>query len=123
MANWFRRTTRNGLTITQSTKGTTWSKSTKGGSVRHTVTHKPDGKIVQTTTQRAGNGWTKIEKKVVNKKPPKMPKVPKPKKIRKPPKVRYRKTRGGNLSMRFTVWSVKWSLIIIFILILLSKLG
>lgn len=110
MANWFRRTTRNGLTITQSTKGTTWSKSTKGGSVRHTVTHKPDGKIVQTTTQRAGNGWTKIEKKVLNKKPKAPPKAKIRKaKVYKPKKIRYRKSKSSG--------SLVWFFVLMFLLI------
>lgn len=108
MANWFKKTRRNGLTITQSTKGTTWSKSTKGGSVRHTVTHKADGKIVQTTTQRSPGGFVKIEKKVLNKKP-KIPKPPKPKKIRGTRKVRYKKTKVSG--------PVLWFFILMFLLI------
>lgn len=100
MAKWFKRTKQNGLTITRSTDGTTWSKSTKGGSVRNTTTHYPNGKTVQTTTKRSPGGFTKIEKRVTNKQP-KLPKIKTRKKSTKTRKVRYGKVKSGDLTKFF----------------------
>lgn len=104
MARWFKRTKKNGLTITRSTNGTTWSKSSKGGSVRHTTTLYPNGKTVQTTTQRSPGGFVKIEKRVTNKQPrlPGKIKIPKIKTSR-PRKVRYSKVKAGDLTKLFWI--------------------
>ena len=46
-------------TITQNSKnGTTWSFSNGSGNSRTTVSHRPDGRIVRTTTVRHGDGYT-----------------------------------------------------------------
>lgn len=69
MARWFKRTKRSGTTYTtylDGTKPTTWSQSYKDGSTRTTYTHR-GGKITVTKTTRQG-GYTKIEKRVANKK-------------------------------------------------------
>lgn len=117
MGSWFKRTKRNGLTITTSSKGTTWSKSTKGGSVRHTVTHRADGKIIQTTTQRAPGGFVRIEKKTLNRKPIRPPKS-KPVKMSKPRKVRYsRRTPVIPISV------LKWGCLLYVIVLLLNCHG
>lgn len=69
MAKWFKRTKRSGTTYTtylDGTKPTTWSQSYKDGSTRTTYTHR-GGKVTVTKTTRQG-GYTKIEKRVANKK-------------------------------------------------------
>ena len=46
-------------TVTQNSKnGTTWSYSTGSGNSRTTVSHRPDGRVVTTTTVRHGDGYT-----------------------------------------------------------------
>jgi hypothetical protein len=46
-------------TVTQNSKnGTTWSFSNGSGNSRTTVSHRPDGRIVRTTTVRYGDGYT-----------------------------------------------------------------
>ena len=46
-------------TVTQNSKnGTTWSFSNGSGNSRTTVSHRPDGRIVRTTTVRHGDGYT-----------------------------------------------------------------
>lgn len=46
-------------TITQNTKnGTTYSYSDGGGHSRNTISHKPNGRIVRTITERHGGGYT-----------------------------------------------------------------
>ena len=46
-------------TITQNTKnGTTHSYSDGGDHSRTTISHKPDGRIVRTITERHGGGYT-----------------------------------------------------------------
>ena len=46
-------------TVTYNSKnGTTWSYSTGSGNSRTTVSHRPDGRVVTTTTVRYGDGYT-----------------------------------------------------------------
>ena len=46
-------------TVTQNSKnGTTWSYSNGSGNSRTTMSHRPDGRIVRTTTVRHGDGYT-----------------------------------------------------------------
>ena len=46
-------------TVTYNSKnGTTWSHSTGSGNSRTTVSHRPDGRVVTTTTVRYGDGYT-----------------------------------------------------------------
>ena len=46
-------------TVTYNSKnGTTWSYSTGSGNSRTTVSHRPDGRVVTTTTVRHGDGYT-----------------------------------------------------------------
>ena len=68
MAKWFKRSKRSGITYTTYLDGkpTTWSQSYKDGSTRTTYTHR-GGKITVTKTTKQG-GFTKIQKRLVNKK-------------------------------------------------------
>jgi len=46
-------------TVTQNSKnGITWSYSNGSGNSRTTMSHRPDGRIVRTTTVRHGDGYT-----------------------------------------------------------------
>ena len=46
-------------TVTQNSKnGITWSYSNGSGNSRTTVSHRPDGRVVTTTTVRHGDGYT-----------------------------------------------------------------
>ena len=46
-------------TVTQNSKnGTTWTFSNGSGNSRTTMSHRPDGRIVRTTTVRHGDGYT-----------------------------------------------------------------
>ena len=46
-------------TVTYNSKnGTTWSHSTGSGNSRTTVSHRPDGRVVTTTTVQHGDGYT-----------------------------------------------------------------
>ena len=46
-------------TVTQNSKnGITWSYSNGSGNSRTTMSHRPDGRIVRTTTVRHGGGYT-----------------------------------------------------------------
>ena len=46
-------------TVTQNSKnGITWSYSNGSGNSRTTMSHRPDGRIVRTTTVRYGDGYT-----------------------------------------------------------------
>ena len=56
-------------TVTQNSKnGTTWSFSNGSGNSRTTVSHRPDGRIVRTTTVRYGDGYTSRTSTVSGKK-------------------------------------------------------
>ena len=56
-------------TVTQNSKnGTTWSFSNGSGNSRTTVSHRPDGRIVRTTTVRHGDGYTSRTSTVSGKK-------------------------------------------------------
>lgn len=95
MAKWFKRTKVGSTTYTtylDGTKPTTWSQSYTDGSTRRTYTHR-GGKTTLTITSKQG-GYSKVEKKVLNKKqknvkykPPKRIRV----KLAKP--IRARKLR------------------------------
>ena len=56
-------------TVTQNSKnGTTWSFSNGSGNSRTTMSHRPDGRIVRTTTVRHGDGYTSRTSTVSGKK-------------------------------------------------------
>lgn len=95
MAKWFKRTKVGSTTYTtylDGTKPTTWSQSYTDGSTRRTYTHR-GGKTTLTITSKQG-GYSKVEKKVLNKKQKNVKYKP-PKRIRvkwaKP--IRARKLR------------------------------
>ena len=54
-------------TVTQNSKnGTTWSHSTGSGNSRTTMSHRPDGRIVRTITERYGGGYTSRTTKTIS---------------------------------------------------------
>ena len=54
-------------TVTYNSKnGTTWSYSTGSGNSRTTVSHRPDGRVVTTTTVRYGDGYTSRTTKTIS---------------------------------------------------------
>lgn len=109
MANWFKKTKRNGITYTtyNNNKPTTWSQSFGGGSYRQTLTHRGD-KITETITRKSA-GFTSIEKRTLNKKiRPKKIKPFKTKRVKWSKPVRARATRRGrkikNVSVSFSTF-------------------
>ncbi len=63
MVNWFKRYKSGNLTFTQSSKGTTWSRSSgsKNSGYRVRDVHTPGGKMYRVTTRRSG-GRTSIQR-------------------------------------------------------------
>ena len=67
MASWFKRKKNGSTTFTTSSKGTTTSSSNGNSSRRVTTTHKPDGSVKRTITERAA-GMTRRTTKTIQKK-------------------------------------------------------
>lgn len=111
MARWFKRTKRGSTTYTTylGSQPTTWSQSYKDGSTRTTYTHR-GGKLTITKTTKQG-GYTKIEKRVADKKQKQIKyKAWKPKhRVKWGKPVRAKNPRRYKLVSSF---SIKWFLYI-----------